>query len=62
MSVFFMTITNVIAKDVSSEITKAQSGNVLGCITRLEIYAAQTKNMFDVLRYFLNSCITINNF
>ena len=36
------------AKDVSSEITMSNSGLILGCITRLQIYADRTQNIMEM--------------
>jgi len=44
---FFITATNVNAKDVSSEITVTNSGIILGCITRFEIYGGESKNILE---------------
>ena len=44
--VTFFIDTNVSAKDISSEITVAESGAILGCLTRFEIYASNSKNIF----------------
>ena len=45
---FFITATNVTAKDVSNEITVGSSGLILGCMTRLGMYSEESKNLYEI--------------
>ena len=47
-------------KDVSNEITVSQSGLVVGCIVRLDMYAANTLNLFEMPDPNFQSNMVIN--
>ena len=50
MIAFTPTVGN--AKDVSSEIKANDAGKILGCTTRLKIYALKSQNVFDETSFY----------